>query len=389
MKNTLERHATKYKGVTWRWALKPGAKDEYEENFYIEYKIKGQRFEEKVGVRGKKFEIGNQLRVVNERNANYLRLKILNGEILPKRIRKESEQKAWQQEQNKMILDRLWEMYVESKGDYSSYADDRSRYDLYLRKGFGDKEPREISAWNIEKLKSQLLKARKPQTARNVLELFRRICNFGKKKNLCEPLTFIVEMPKVNNEVTENLDPNELQNLLRAIAEHGNVEVGRMMLVALYTGLRRGEIWKLTWDDIDFDRGFIRLRNPKGGKDATIPLSDGARKVFLEQPRTTSPYVFPGRNGGQRTENGEAPGQIREAAGLPKKFRPMQGLRHSFASLILETGKIDLYHIQKLLTHKSAAMTQRYAHLRDEALRRGSDLASEIIESAAASGDRE
>ena len=47
--------------------------------------------------------------------------------------------------------------------------------------------------------------------------------------------------------------------------------------------------------------------------------------------------------------------------------------------MLASSGQVDLFALQKLLTHKSPAMTQRYAHLRDEALRRASDLAGDLI----------
>ncbi len=60
-------------------------------------------------------------------------------------------------------------------------------------------------------------------------------------------------------------------------------------------------------------------------------------------------------------------------------FRALHGLRHVFASMLASSGQVDLYTLQKLLTHKSPTMTQRYAHLRDQALRQASDLAGNLI----------
>ena len=71
--------------------------------------------------------------------------------------------------------------------------------------------------------------------------------------------------------------------------------------------------------------------------------------------------------------------RIKQAAGLPRDFRALHGLRHVFASMLASSGQVDLYTLQKLLTHKSPAMTQRYAHLRDQALRQAADLAGNII----------
>lgn len=56
--------------------------------------------------------------------------------------------------------------------------------------------------------------------------------------------------------------------------------------------------------------------------------------------------------------------------------------RHVFASMLASSGKVDFYQLQKLLTHKSPQMTQRYAHLRDEALRKASGVADDIISEA-------
>ena len=89
--------------------------------------------------------------------------------------------------------------------------------------------------------------------------------------------------------------------------------------------------------------------------------------------------MFPGRGGKQRTEIRRPIDRIRKAAGLPPDFRPLHGLRHTYASMLASSGQVDLYTLQKLLTHKSAAMTQRYAHLRDEALHRASDVAGDLL----------
>ena len=96
--------------------------------------------------------------------------------------------------------------------------------------------------------------------------------------------------------------------------------------------------------------------------------------------RTGSPYVFPGRNGDQRADYKRISKRVKDRAGLPKDFRPLHGLRHTFASWMASTGAVDLYTLQKLLTHGSAQMTQRYAHLADEALLRAAAVAGELFQ---------
>ena len=233
---------------------------------------------------------------------------------------------------------------------------------------------------DVDRLRLKLLKKRTPGTVKNVLELLRRIINFGVKKQLCEGIGFIIEMPEVNNIKTEDLSPDQLKRLLDAIEADYHDHAGDMMLMALYTGMRRGELFKLQWKHIDFQKGFITLVDPKGGPDQKIPLNDAAREVLENHIETDdSPYVFPGHGGKQRTDINKAVGKIKKAAGLPKSFRALHGLRHVYASMLASSGKVDLYTLQRLLTHKGPAMTQRYAHLRDDALKRASQLAGEIV----------
>jgi integrase len=160
------------------------------------------------------------------------------------------------------------------------------------------------------------------------------------------------------------------------------------MRLVLATGARRGEIFKLQWSDVDFERGFIHIRQPKSGVDQKIPLNQTAREVLENHPRTESPFVFPGRGGRQRTRYPKGIDRIRERAGLPPDFRPLHGLRHFFASQLASSGEVDMYVLQRLLTHRSPQMTQRYSHLRDEALRRASDLAGDLLGQVMNGGNR-
>ncbi|MFH1103241.1 MAG: site-specific integrase, partial [Pseudomonadota bacterium] len=199
------------------------------------------------------------------------------------------------------------------------------------------------------------------------------------KKQLCKSPGFKVELPKANTEKTEDLDPEQLRALLDVIEADPLNPAGPMMKLALFTGMRRGEMFKLQWPDVDFEKGFIHIRDPKGGKDQTIPLNRETRELLETTPRTDSPYVFPGRGGRQRVDIKRPANRIKAAAGIPKDFRALHGLRHVYASMLASSGKVDMFTLQKLLTHKSPMMTQRYAHLRDESLKRASDLAGEIV----------
>ena len=261
-------------------------------------------------------------------------------------------------------------------------AQDRSRFENYLKPTWGDKEPHEILPLEADRLRLRILKDKAPQTAKLTLALLRRIVNYGVKRQLCKSLSFHLELPRVNNVRTEDLSGEQLANLMAALDEEHDIQAANLMRLALFSGLRKSEMLRLQWQDVDLDRNFIHLRDPKSGRDQTIPLNQAAREVLEHHPKSNSPFVFPGRGGRQRIEIRRPIDRIRKAAGLPKDFRPLHGLRHTFASMLASSGEVDLYTLQKLLTHKSAAMTMRYAHLRDETLRRASDLAGDLLNRA-------
>ena len=283
---------------------------------------------------------------------------------------------------NSWTIDRLWTEYLENNPNLKGKKTYKSQYQLYLEKEFGAKEPNALIPLDLDRLRLKLLKSKSPQTTHHVLALLRRIISFGVKKGLCNGLKFKIQMPTVNNEKTEDLSPDQLSNLLAVIAKDPHPQAGPMMKMALLTGIRRGEMFKLKWEHIDFQRGFILIKDPKGGPDQKIPLNDVANKFLQNHQKTESPYVFPGRGGNQRTDISKAVNKIKVAAGLPNDFRPLHGLRHVYASMLASSGQVDMYTLQKLLTHKSPQMTQRYAHLRDDTLKRASELAGELVNEA-------
>jgi integrase len=145
--------------------------------------------------------------------------------------------------------------------------------------------------------------------------------------------------------------------------------------------MRKNALLSLRWNDVDFDFGFITLRGEVAKKRVTerIPLSAAAKAILKSIPRTTNEYIFPGKDGGARHEFKRVAKRVKEKAGLPEDFRPLHGLRHTFASWLASSGEVDLYTLQRLLTHNSPQMTQRYAHLADSALQRAASVADKLF----------
>lgn len=259
---------------------------------------------------------------------------------------------------------------------------DDNRYKTHLKTPFGEKEPRELAPLDIDRLRLKHEKTHAAGTTLSVLSLLRRIASFGVKRQLCDGLRFKIDLKELTKKAkmkTEDMTPEQMAAYRKKCEEWKNRQVGNICLLAYLTGLRRGEIQNLKWNDINFTRGVVEIRDPKGGTDQILPLSGEALEVLRDHPRTGE-YVFTGEQGGRilnKMLNKESRA-IRDAVGLPKDFRPLHGLRHTFGSHLASSGEVDLYILQRLMTHKSPLMTQRYAHLRDETLRRGAEVMGKI-----------
>jgi integrase len=366
----MKRFKTDYVGVYYIMgtAISTGR---LEKIFYITYRRDGKLIEEKAG---RQFQDA-----MTAAKASRIRAERIEGKAPSNKARRQA--KTQEKEKKDWTITKLWQEYIETKPKTRSFRNDDQRFKLHIESILGDKKLEDIAPLDLDRLRIKLLKERAPQTVKNAMGLLKRISNFAKNKRLCKGIDFKIILPKVTNIKTEFLSDEELKKLLEAIREDLNPYAGPIMLTALYTGMRKSEILNLGWHDIDFEHGFIHIRKPKGGMDQTIPLNDAASEVFEGLPRTDE-LVFPGTHG-QRTGIYHAIGKIKKKAGLPKDFRPLHGLRHHYASMLASSGKVDLYVLQKLLTHKTPIMTQRYAHLRDEALKKASMLAGELVKKIA------
>jgi integrase len=130
------------------------------------------------------------------------------------------------------------------------------------------------------------------------------------------------------------------------------------VVVAMHSGMRRGEVRGLDWSRVDFSRGVLRLEMTKSGRRREIPMNRAIYDALSALPRTGT-KVFP------TTGRTAFLGAV-DRAGL-KDFR-FHDLRHTFASQLVMRGR-PLKEVQELLGHSSVRMTERYSHLSPERLR--------------------
>ena len=146
-----------------------------------------------------------------------------------------------------------------------------------------------------------------------------------------------------------------------------------LVLVALHTGLRRGDLFSLEWSHINLERGqvtkVINKTRRKTVKPVTLPLRNDAVAVLKDWRAQTdgNGLVFPSPVTGKQLDSVKTAWRNLMAAADIQDFR-FHDLRHTFASWLVMQGA-SLFTVQKLMTHSTAEMTQVYAHLSDDHLR--------------------
>jgi integrase len=146
-----------------------------------------------------------------------------------------------------------------------------------------------------------------------------------------------------------------------------------LVMLALNTGLRRGELLGLTWGSVNFSDKILTVTaaTAKSGHTRRVPLNREALEVLTAwharqgKPKSDA-FVFPGHDGERMTRIDSSWESLMKAAKL-KNFR-LHDCRHHFASKLVQAG-VDLYTVKELLGHSEIAMTERYSHLKPENLR--------------------
>lgn len=163
------------------------------------------------------------------------------------------------------------------------------------------------------------------------------------------------------------LNENEANKLLQCCSEH----IKPIVIMALNTGMRRGEILNLKWSDIDMDSRTITLRRTKNNEIRMIPINKELHNVLVSLgQQTDGNYVFPNSDGKPYGDIKTGFKGALRRAGI-KNFR-FHDLRHTFASRLVMAG-VDIRTVQELMGHKDIRMTMRYSHLSDRNLREAVD----------------
>jgi integrase len=172
-----------------------------------------------------------------------------------------------------------------------------------------------------------------------------------------------VRKPKEPRGRVRFLSDEERQGLLAACKGSHNPYLYTVVVVALSTGARRGELFSLRWPDVDLKRRMLTLRETKNGETRSVPLTGGGFAVLAQHAkvrRLTTSLVFPDSTGTRPLSIRGAFDNAVERAGIADFH--FHDLRHTFASYLAMNGA-SLLEIAEVLGHKTLAMVKRYAHL--------------------------
>lgn len=348
-----------------------------EKIYYIRYRRDKKLIEEKVG--------GQYRDNMTPAKASAIRGNRIEGKDLSNEQKRLAIQKMKEEAESRYSFARLWELFQKDRGHLRSIINDRGRYKHYIEPYINNKTIPELTMNDIDNIRKGAEKeGRSPKTIKHVLELVRRILNFALQKGYVDSISgkLHIVMPKVDNKVTENLTQAQIQKLLEVLDNQDDQVLASVMRIALYTGIRKSAILHLQWQDLDFENSFIVLQGTfaKKGTTETIPMNNKAKEIFQKIPQGTNVFVFTSPLTGEPYKNiAKFLQKVAKEAELPKGFRPMHGLRHVFASWLASSGQVTMYELQKLLTHSNPQETQRYAHLHDDALKKASDVASNLF----------
>ncbi|MCF7900582.1 site-specific integrase [Candidatus Babeliales bacterium] len=300
-----------------------------------------------------------------------LRQKLARGESI-------EEEKT---EKKQLFSEFAWywfETYAKTNNKHSEILNKEGILRVHLVPFFGKVKLDNISNQLVEKYKREKQKTRLcNKSINNHLTVLRKCLETALEWQILET-TPRVKLLKTPPSKFDYLNESECKLLL----DNSNGNLHDMILLALNTGLRFGELIALTWKDIDFEKRLLTINkaiakgvlgSTKSNKNRYIPLTTSVIEMLRNRKRDTE-LIF--------SENDSFLGQARYVKKLHKlckdlKFRRIgwHVLRHTFASHLAQKG-ISLKAIQELLGHSDIKTTMRYAHLSPRELRQAVDVLS-------------
>lgn len=349
---------TKFNGVYYRDSDKRKFQGKPDRCFYIKYYYDGKQYNKRIGW----LSDGYTAQLV--------------ANIKADKIKEITEKEEQIEKPKEYTFNDLFEIFMLwAKQNKKSWKIDQSLYNNYIKAFIGGINIKNISHADINNMLLTIKgngkkdgKPYAPQTIKHILILTKRVFNFNIDMGNCETNPADkVKLEKFDNTRIAYLLDDEIERIFKYL-DSGREWYGDVALIkfALYTGLRRGELFNLIWDNVDLENNRITLYDTKGGKNQSIILASDAAAVLQSLSRTDT-YVFPSKLGGKRDDVKKLWSRIKLAANIRPNIR-FHDIRHTFGTIAVSSG-IGIDVVQKMMTHKDIKTTQRYAHIVDQRMK--------------------
>lgn len=248
---------------------------------------------------------------------------------------------------------------------------------------FGSRPLDKISPLDVERYKAESVKTVQRASVNRETAILRRAYNLAIKWGVlpaghANPAAGEGVMFRERERTFYPLSIEQQAALVVACPEH----LRPIVIAALGTGLRKGELLALAWSDVDLVRGVLTVRQSKSGRVRHVPLNSAVLGALrgIDAPREGKVFRF---RGDAITANvNRSFARARRAAGLEDVRADEHGrrytwprfhdLRHTFATNLV-LGGADLATVKELMGHANIAMTMRYSHATGESKRRAVD----------------
>jgi len=232
-----------------------------------------------------------------------------------------------------------------------------------LEPHFKGKKMRDIGPEIIERYKAKRKTEVAPGTVNRELAFLKTLFNKAVEWGRLESSpTANIKRFKEPNHKDRILNTSEMTKLL----DEANGYLKPIIIVALNTAMRKGEILNLKWENVDFSKRCIHVEDSKSGRSRNIPMNSLVIEALSVRPQTQI-YVFPSPRTGKVFKNIKASFRIACNKAEIKGLR-FHDLRHTSATRMIEVG-VPLVVVSKILGHSSIQMTMRYAHPTPENIR--------------------
>lgn len=375
-------HSTPFTGVryyeheTRRHGVR---KDQY---FAIRYQKEGKRVEEGLGWASEKWTAEEaaltlaELKKAAKTGDGHTRLTKKRAAQRAKEAREAAEGLTFGDIFEKRYLPHI----QDNRRNERSVKGEASLFKVWLEPVLAKKAMKDIAPLDLERIKRNMTAGgRAERTIRLALAVVRQVFNYAANNGLffgTNPAgpAGKVKRPRADNRRTRYLTEAEAEALLVALKEK-SPDVHDQALLSLHTGMRAGEIFSLTWRDVNLDAGTILIKDTKSGRNRYAFITDRVRAMFESRPPSTpNDLVFPGRKGKKTPQISNTfervVADLKFNQGITDRRQRVtfHTCRHTFASRLVERG-VDIYHVKELLGHQTIELTARYSHLSDGSLR--------------------